>query len=95
MNYGPSDFEDADDQWWDEDVFLAETVRHVQAVTNEFLTDHDSLGAANDERRYWDRVMWSVFTGENITQEAIPPYLTPDKDRGDSCNIYRHNSYFV
>ena len=33
-------------------------------------------------RRYWERVMWTTFTGENITMEPIPGYLTPDKDRG-------------
>ena len=33
-------------------------------------------------RRYWDRVVWSKFTGENTTVEPIPGYLTPDKNRG-------------
>lgn len=81
-NYDSAEFEGADDQWWDEDVYLAQSVQHLLTVTDEYLNDHTKLSAENDERKYWDRVLWSTFTGENITLEIVPEYLTPDKDRG-------------
>lgn len=49
-NYDPALFEEVDDQWWDEDVYLAQSLKHIVAVTNEYLVDHSALNSANDER---------------------------------------------
>jgi len=71
-----------DDQWWDEDVYLAYALEHVERVTDEYLTDHTKVTAALDDVKYWERELRSKLTGENATLEEIPYHLTPDKDRG-------------
>ena len=49
-NSDPALFEDVDDQLWDEDIYLAQSLHHLSAVTDEYLTDHAALSDASDER---------------------------------------------
>lgn len=81
-NYDDAAFEEADDQWWDEDVFLAQSVLHINAVTDMYLADHTKLTEGNDERKYWNRLVTSKLTNSNMASEPIPSFLMPDKDRG-------------
>ena len=55
--YGPKYFEETDDTVWDEDVYLAEAMEHVNEVTDVYLTDHLADAAAWQRRKYWDRVI--------------------------------------
>ena len=49
-NSNPELFEDADDLLWDEDIYLAQSLQHLVAVTDEYLVDHAALSDASDER---------------------------------------------
>ena len=91
--YPTTDFEEADNVWWDEDIYIAQCVQHVLNVTDLYLTDHTALSAANDERRaaerYLDRVLSECKTPDFQQQpvqypvsEEVPVYMTPDKNRG-------------
>ncbi len=46
----PALFEDVDDQLWDEDIYLAQSLHHLSAVTDEYLVDHAALSDSSDER---------------------------------------------
>eukprot|EP01041_Mallomonas_annulata_P006161 gene6161-12476_t len=81
-NYDPVEFAEADDRWWDEDVYLAMSMKHVMRVTDEYLNDHTIKSADIDDIKYWERKLVSSFTNEDHMKEPIPSYLTPDKDRG-------------
>lgn len=78
----PEWFEDADDQVWDEDVYFAQSMEHIMRVTDVYLEDHTRQNDRNEEKKYWEKVLYSSVTGENVTIDPIPSYLTPDIDRG-------------
>lgn len=80
--YNNKGFEEVDDVMWDDDVYTAQALKHLIAVTDEYLDDHKAAVVAHDEQKHWGRVMRNAFLGENVTQEPIPKYLTPDADRG-------------
>jgi hypothetical protein len=65
------------------DIFTAISLNHILRVTDLYLTDHVELNRAGAERRYWERVLQAKLANdESLLREAIPVYLTPDKDRG-------------
>ena len=70
-------------QWTSNDIFTAISLNHIRRVTDLYLTDHVELNRAGAERRYWERVLQAKLANdESLLREAIPVYLTPDKDRG-------------
>lgn len=72
-----------DDEWSDEDVYTAMAMKHVLAVTDVFLKDHQSQTEANDDVKYWERQLSNTFAeGYYAEKEAIPIHLTPDIQRG-------------
>lgn len=81
-NYRNQGFEEVDDVVWDDDVYTAQALRHLIAVTDEYLDDHSAAVEAHDEQKHWGRAMRNAFLGEDNQLEPIPEYLTPDKNRG-------------
>ena len=83
--YKAEDFARPDDQWWDEDEWTAQSMRHILEVTDLYLTDHVEVARQLNERSYWERQLRKTVGGEpaeECEKEPIPIYLTPDKDRG-------------
>ncbi|KAJ1428835.1 hypothetical protein B484DRAFT_65478 [Ochromonadaceae sp. CCMP2298] len=81
-SYDDRAFEGADDMIWDDDVFMAQSLQHLQSVTDEYLDDHKGAVVAYDRRKSWDRHLRNSFLGEEVSQEPIPDYLRPDLNRG-------------
>lgn len=75
-------FEEVDDEVWDDDVYTAQALRHLIAVTDEYLDDHRAAVTAHDEQKHWGRALRNALLGEDQQREPIPKYLTPDIDRG-------------
>lgn len=66
-----------------DDIYTAISVHHILRVTDQYLTNHIKLNEIGAERRYWERVLQAKLANdESLLREAIPVYLTPDKDRG-------------
>lgn len=62
--YPVSEFYGADDSVWDEDVFLKQSLAHVQRVTDEYLVDHEHETQEVDDYRTWERVLYHQITGD-------------------------------
>lgn len=71
-----------DDEWSDEDVHTAMSVRLVLAVADLYLRDHLQQSRRDDDLRYWQRQLSNRISDRVVEREEIPLYLTPDIDRG-------------
>lgn len=78
--YSPEAFDDSSWQW--EDLATVLSTEHLLKITDLYLQDHKELKHKADMRKYWTRLLNAKLSGQNITKEPIPLYLTPDIDRG-------------
>jgi hypothetical protein len=78
--YSPEAFDDSSWQW--EDLATVLSTEHLLKITDLYLQDHRELKHKADMRKYWTRLLHAKLSGQNITKEPIPIYLTPDIDRG-------------
>ena len=78
--YGEQYFDDSRDNW--DDLATILSTKHVQNITDMYLTDHRELKHKNDIYKYWSRLLTSKLNNTPFTNESIPIYLTPDLDRG-------------
>ena len=81
-NQDEANYFDADDAVTVDDIATAMSMKHVLGVIGEYLVDHTAINEAVDDKRYWERMLWTKFTGDDVFEEEIPVYMTPDKDRG-------------
>lgn len=79
-NYSPEMFDDSLWQW--EDLATVLSTEHLLKITDLYLQDHRELKHKADMRKYWTRLLEAKLSGQNVTKEPIPIYLTPDLDRG-------------
>jgi hypothetical protein len=93
--YEKDQFDDTNWSW--DDLAMFRTTQHIINITDMYLTDHLELKRDSTDRRTWDRILYAKFTNENLTQEPVPIFLTPDINRGVnySDNIIEMKSKMV
>jgi len=80
------DYVARDAYMYEDDLYMAVTMRHVLEVTDEYLHDHYEQTEAKHEFTFWQRFIERRLWGEDVSVEGmkdpIPPHMTPDIDRG-------------
>ena len=86
VNITPKEWYEADDSVWIDDIAVAHSVKHLIDATDDTLTDHVGIAEAIDDLKMWRRAIAFKFSGgvegDQEEIEAIPAYLTPDKEDG-------------
>lgn len=75
-------FMEWDDTYWDEDIYTAQSMKHVLEVTDEYLFDHERQVIVNDHYIFWQRQVDAMLGDTPFTNVPYPKWLTPDIDRG-------------